>query len=113
MKYEKWKLKELGLYKLSEKVELLSAYDDSAGFDILSRNPNGTDKYIEVKTTKLSKETPIFFSANEYQFSLENRHQYHLYRVFDIADSPRFFTVQGDFDSFCRKEAVKFIESKP
>lgn len=108
MQYEKWKLNELGLYSLSEKVELISAYDDGAGFDILSRNPNGTDKFIEVKTTKLAKETPIFFSSNEYQFSKANEDRYHLYRVFDFAKSPKFFTVKGDFDSFCRKEPVQF-----
>lgn len=108
MQYEKWKLNELGLYNLSEKVEMISAYDDGAGFDILSLNPNGTDKYIEVKTTKLAKETPIFFSSNEYQFSKENQDKYHLYRVFDFSKSPKFFTVKGDFDSFCRKEPVQF-----
>ncbi|WP_373398595.1 DUF3883 domain-containing protein [Algoriphagus halophilus] len=108
MQYEKWKLNKLGLYNLSERVELISAYNDGAGFDILSLNPNGTDKYIEVKTTKLAKETPIFFTTNEYKFSKENQDKYHLYRVFDFAKSPRFFSVKGDFDSFCRKEPVQF-----
>ncbi|WP_414601187.1 DUF3883 domain-containing protein [Algoriphagus sp. NG3] len=77
-------------------------------FDILSHNPNGTDKFIEVRTTKLAKETPIFFSSNEYQFSKVNNDSYHLYRVFDFAKSPKLFTVNGDFDSFCRKEPVQF-----
>jgi len=106
--YEKWRLNKLGLYNLSEKVEWVSANDDGAGFDILSHNPNGTHKYIEVKTTKLAKETPIFFSSNEYNFSKENGENYHLYRVFDFVKIPKFFTVKGDFDSFCRKEPVQF-----
>ncbi|QYH38465.1 DUF3883 domain-containing protein [Algoriphagus sp. NBT04N3] len=108
LQYEKWKLNEIGFYNLSEKVELVSGYDDGAGFDILSKNPNGTDKYIEVKTTKLAKETPIYFSSNEYRFSIENEANYHLYRVFDLGKSPRFFTVKGGFDSFCRKEPVQY-----
>ncbi|MBN7813082.1 DUF3883 domain-containing protein [Algoriphagus sp. H41] len=108
IEYEKWRLNEQGLHNLSEKVELVSAYDDGAGFDILSRNPNGTDKYIEVKTTKLAKETPIFFTSNEYRFSRENEANYHLYRVFDFGKSPKFFTLLGDFDSFCTKEPVQY-----
>jgi hypothetical protein len=65
-----------GKEKLAEQVRWISKEEgDGAGFDILSRNLNGTDKYVEVKTTKLAKETPIFFTKNELDFSIENSRQ--------------------------------------
>jgi hypothetical protein len=80
--YEKWRLKSLGKQNLAEQIAWIAQIDDNAGFDILSKNTDGTDRYIEVKTTKLSKETPIYFSKNEYEFSKKNSENYYLYRVF-------------------------------
>lgn len=106
--FERWHLQQAGKYNLAEEVQWIAHDDDGAGFDILSRNLNGTDKYIEVKTTKLSKETPFFFSKNEYECSKAKASDYHLYRVFQFAKSPKMFKVQGSFDSFCQVEAVGF-----
>lgn len=106
--YERWRLHQAGLYTLAESVEWISQHDDGAGFDILSRNANGTDRYIEVKSTKLSKDTPIFFSQTEYQFSLQHAADYHLYRFFHLKQHPQFFTLHGDFDALCRKEPIQY-----
>ncbi|MDB5203580.1 MAG: hypothetical protein JWQ27_2989 [Ferruginibacter sp.] len=106
--YEKWRLKKLGKESLADTVEWVSKYNDGAGFDILSKNEDGSDRYLEVKTTKLTKETPIFFSKNEYAFSLEKRSQFYLYRLFNFNDSPKMFTLNGSFDDFCRKEAIQY-----
>lgn len=106
--YEKWSLILAGKDALAEKIEWVSPYDDGAGFDILSKHVNGKDKYIEVKTTKLSKEAPLFFSRNEYEFSKENETNYHLYRVYDFAKDPKLFFLKGNFDSFCHKEAIQY-----
>lgn len=108
IEYEKWKLVQSGKENYADKVEWISKADDGAGFDILSRNENGTDKYIEVKTTKLSKDTPIFFSKNEYEFSQVKINDYHLYRVFNFSNDPKIFLLNGEFDSFCRKEAIQY-----
>ena len=70
---------------LTDKVEWVSKdVGDGAGFDILSKNKNGTDKYIEVKTTKLTEETPIFVTRNELKFSIKNEKNYFLYRLFNL-----------------------------
>lgn len=106
--YEKWGLIQAGKESLAEKIEWVSQSDDGAGFDILSKHTNGNDKYIEVKTTKLSKEAPLFFSKNEYEFSKENEANYHLYRLYDFAKDPKLFFLKGDFDSFCHKEAIQY-----
>lgn len=108
IEYEKWTLIKAGKASLADKIEWVSQDDDGAGFDILSKHINGKDKYIEVKTTKLSKEAPLFFSKNEYEFSQENETNYHLYRIFDFAKDPKMFFLKGDFDSFCHKEAIQY-----
>lgn len=108
LEYERWRLIHEGKESLAEKVEWISKHDDGAGFDILSKNINGTDRFIEVKTTKLGKDTPIFFSKNEYEFSIAQANNYHLYRLFDFNQNPRMFNVNGSFDSFCSKEAIQY-----
>lgn len=107
--YEKWRLIKLGKEKLSEQIEWVSKdQGDGLGFDILSKNENGTDRYIEVKTTKLTKDTPIFLSKNELDFSQEKSENFHLYRLFNFSEDPKMFTKQGSFDSFCRVEPIQF-----
>lgn len=106
--YEKWQLHQAGKSSLADEIRWISVDDDGAGFDILSKNLNGSDKYIEVKTTKLSKEAPFFFSKGEYEYSKAKASNYHLYRVFQFARSPKMFQAKGCFDDFCKIEAVQF-----
>lgn len=107
--YEKWNLINQGKSSLAERIEWISKEKgDGAGFDILSKNANGTDKYIEVKSTKLTKETPIFFSKTEYEFSKLKSKNYWLYRVFDIQHKPKMFHVKGKFDDFCAVEVESY-----
>lgn len=107
--YEKHTLLEAGKNNLADSVEWVSKdTGDGLGFDILSKNLNGTDKYIEVKTTKLSKESPFFFSTNEYMFSKENSENFHLYRLFNFNDIPKMFTLKGSYDQFCHMEPIQF-----
>ncbi len=100
--FEKYRLKKLGREKLARQVEWISRKEgDGAGFDILSKEPGGRSRYIEVKTTRLGKETPFYFTRNELDFSIENRDAYHLYRLFDFDLKPRMFIKQGDFSHIC------------
>lgn len=108
LKYEKWRLNNLEKPNLADQIEWIAQYDDRAGFDILSKNVDGTDRYIEVKTTKLSKEAPFYFSKNEYEFSKMKKDSFHLYRVINTLEKPRFFSANGGFDDFCNKEAINY-----
>lgn len=109
IEFEKWQLRNLGKDKLADQVKWISKEEgDGAGFDILSRNLNGTDKYIEVKTTKLAKETPIFFSKNELEFSVENSNNFFLYRVFNFDDQAKMFTKNGALNKICHSFPVLF-----
>lgn len=109
VEYEKWKLTSIGKDKLADQVEWISKEQgDGAGFDILSKDERGKDKYIEVKTTKLSKETPFYFSKDEFEFSHEQRDKYHLYRVFNFEKDAKIFVRQGSIDSICQYYPVSF-----
>lgn len=108
LQYEKWRLIKHGKEALANRIEWISQHDDSAGFDILSKETNGTDRFIEVKTTKLSKQSPIFFTKNEYDFSLRHEEKFYLYRVFNFSEQPRMFNFRGNFDQFCYKEAIQY-----
>ena len=103
IEYEKWNLIKLGKDKLADKIEWISKLEgDGAGFDILSKNLNETDKYIEVKTTRLGKETPFFFSSNELQFSIKKASDYHLYRLFNAENDVKLFQKNGALNNICK-----------
>jgi hypothetical protein len=109
LNFERWRLQREGKDSLAEQIEWVSRdRGDGLGYDILSRNSNGTDRYIEVKSTKLTKEAPIFFSKNEYEFAKGKSSNFHLYRVFNLKDDPKMFMVNGAYDEFCVSEPVKY-----
>lgn len=72
------------------------------------QNVNGTDRYIEVKSTKLTKEAPFYFSALEYDFSKRARSNFYLYRVFNLKADPKLFIANGAYDDFCRMKPTQF-----
>ena len=97
--FEKARLIHSGKELLAEKVEQISVtVGDHAGFDILSFDTNGKDRFIEAKTTKYGKETPFYVTWNELLFSQSRSDNYHLYRVFDFRKHPRLFLTQGDLE---------------
>jgi hypothetical protein len=103
IEFEKRRLIQLGKEKFIEKIEWLSRdVGDGLGYDILSRNENGTDRFIEVKTTKLSKETPIFVSRTEVMFATKRNMSFYLYRVFDFNTQPKLFIQNGVYNNFCK-----------
>jgi hypothetical protein len=109
LEYERWRLIQAGKDYLADKIEWVSqTQGDGLGFDILSRNVNGTDRYIEVKATKLTKDAPFYFSALEYDFSKRNRSNFFLYRVFNMKATPKLFIASGAYDDFCNMGPTQF-----
>ena len=107
--YEKWRLDKLGQPKLAKEVKWMSKdKGDGLGYDILSKNTNGEDIFIEVKSTTLGKETPIYFSKTENDFSNDNGKAFHLYRVFELKRAPKMFIRNGRFDEICSIETVTY-----
>ncbi|HEY8935795.1 MAG TPA: DUF3883 domain-containing protein [Cyclobacteriaceae bacterium] len=109
LNYERWRLIQAGKESLADKIEWVSqTQGDGLGFDILSRNTNGTDRYIEVKATKLTKEAPFYFSALEYDFSKRQSSSFFLYRVFNLKADPKLFIANGAYGEFCNMRPTQF-----
>ena len=107
--YEKWRLAQEGRSDLIPYIEWTSQKrGDGTGYDILSKNANGSDRFIEAKTTKLSKETPIYLTSNEVIFADRYAKNFYLYRVFDFTSSAKLFIHQGSYDHFCRLEPIAY-----
>lgn len=107
--YERWRLIKAGKEALADKIEWISKEKgDGTGYDILSKNINGTDRYVEVKTTKLSKEVPIYLTRTELAFANKNAENFYLYRVFNFDSKPQFFIREGNYESFCTVQPMTF-----
>lgn len=110
LSYERHRLITLGKFKLSDKVEHISkTKGDGIGFDVLSFEPDGCERFIEVKTTAFGKETPFFISRNEAEFSSEFSDQYHLYRLFEFRRHPRMFDLSGRIQDNVRLDPVSYL----
>jgi hypothetical protein len=94
--YERQRLQQAGKPDLAERVERISeTRGDGAGYDVLSFEDDGTERYIEVKTTNSGKNYPFYISANELDFSEDYSGKYYLYRVFSFKKSPKLFMLKG------------------
>ena len=108
--FERARLIRAGKESLAEHIEQVSAtVGPSAGFDIKSFEENGTDRFIEAKTTKYGKNTPFFVTPNELRFSQSNSSRYYLYRLFRFRESPRLFALHGRVEDQCILEPSEFI----
>ncbi|MBK9315789.1 MAG: DUF3883 domain-containing protein [Acidobacteria bacterium] len=108
--FERARLIKAGKNKLAGKVEQVSiSHGPSAGFDILSFEENGKDRYIEGKTTKYGKNTPFFLTANEFRFSEKHAANYYIYRIFGFRKNPRMYTLQGQLGKRCILTPTQYL----
>lgn len=109
VRFETARLLAAGADRLASKIERVSVSSgDSAGFDILSFEETGTERYIEVKTTRYGSETPFFVSRHEVAVSKKERDRYRVYRVFDFRYRPRFFQKCGQIDEMFLLEPAQY-----
>jgi hypothetical protein len=110
--FERWRLNQFGAAQLAERVIHVSqAEGDGLGYDIRSFETDGSERFIEVKTTSFGERTPFFASANEVRFSRDRASQFHLYRLFDFRVAPKLFQLDGPIDQHCHLDAVTFRAS--
>lgn len=108
--YERARLIHAGKESLADRIEQVSAtVGPSAGFDVRSFEANGSDRFIEAKTTKYGKNTPFFVTPNELRFSRENSARYFVYRIFRFRESPRLFTLNGHLEDTCILEPSEYV----
>jgi hypothetical protein len=107
--FETARLLAMGADRLASKIERVSVTSgDSAGFDVLSFEETGKERFIEVKTTRYGSETPFFVSRYEVAVSRKERDRYRVYRVFDFRHSPRFFQRCGQIDEMFLLEPAQY-----
>ena len=112
IRYERWRLAELGVHQLAEQVKHVSKEEgDGLGYDIRSFEPNGTERFIEVKTTRFGERTPFFVSANELRFARDNAPRFRLYRLYDFKAVPRMFELAGSVEQHCSLDPTTFRAS--
>ncbi len=108
--YERDRLERAGQAARAGKVEhVAKTRGDSAGFDILSFEADGRERFVEVKTTAFAKSAPFYISRNEVGFSEKNPGQYRLYRLFEFRESPRMFEVRGSMRERLALNPVSFL----
>ncbi|MEA3332267.1 MAG: DUF3883 domain-containing protein [Pseudomonadota bacterium] len=110
--FERARLIRAGKDSFADRIEQVSVtVGPSAGFDIHSFEEDGSDRFIEAKTTKYGKNTPFFVTPNELRFSCENASRYFLYRVFKFRAEPRMFTLHGHLKDKCVLEPSQYVAS--
>ena len=108
--FERFRLIQAGRESLADKIEHISkTKGDGAGFDILSFETSGKERFIEVKTTAFGKQTPFFASINEIEFARAYESQFHLYRLFEFRREPKLFGLQGRLETHCKLDPVSFL----
>ncbi len=97
LELEQRKLERANRSDLARQVEW-SARDigDGLGYDVRSFTPEGTEIFIEVKSTSRPMVNwPFFISANEVEVSRRLGPAFRLGRVFDLFSDPRVRTIAG------------------
>ena len=83
--YEKKRLIDAGNKNFADAIEHVSkTQGDGTGYDIKSFNLDGTERYIEVKTTKQGIDTEFFMTPNEIAFSELKYQSYFLYIIIGV-----------------------------
>lgn len=109
LQFERWRLTSGGFEKFADKVELVSATrGDGLGFDVLSFETSGRERFIEVKTTAFARETPFFLTHTELSRSRASSDQFLLYRLFEFRREPKMFALHGSVDRHCILDPVDY-----
>lgn len=112
LQYEHWRLVELGERRLADRVEHVSvSKGDGLGYDVLSFDTDGRERFIEVKTTGFGQQTPFFVSRGELALSKGTKDQFHLYRLFEFRKAPRLFDLTGSLEQHCLLDPVTYRAS--
>ena len=83
----------------AKKVIWKSRESDSYGFDILSVNPDGSPRYIEVKATQNKVgDMNFYYTLNELETAKQYGKQYYIYIVYDILSKrPKIWRIRNPF----------------
>ncbi len=109
VQYEQWRLTQLGVGQLADRVEhVAETQGDGLGYDVLSFEPDGRERFIEVKTTAYDATTPFFISTNEVAFAREQMEKFRLYRLYHFRTAPKFFELPWAVERHCNLDPATY-----
>lgn len=112
MQYEHARLSHAGCKLLAERVEQVSkTRGDGLGYDILSWETTGKERFIEVKSTSSGIYTPFYLTARELNCSTQWEDRYFLYRVYHMRSRPRMYSLQGNLSERCHLTPTQYRAS--
>lgn len=107
--FEQRKLFAAGRRDLARKVRWVSQADgDGLGYDIRSYEASGSERWIEVKTTRGGNTTPFYLTRNERAVATERPDAFRLYRLYEFSKAPRLFTLTPPLEAFLQLEPLTF-----
>jgi hypothetical protein len=110
--FEQRKLFNAGRGDLARKVKWISKEEgDGAGYDIRSFAENGSERWLEVKTTRGGNTTPFYLTRNENEVAKERPDAFRLYRLYDFSQKPRLFTLAPPLEAVLQLEPITFRAS--
>jgi hypothetical protein len=110
--FERERLKQFDRPDLVEKIRWVSEEDgDGAGYDILSFDKTGKERFLEVKTTVGPDITPFYITRNELSFSSERPEAFRLCRVFDFSMRPRMFELAPPLEKLVHLSPLSYEAS--
>jgi hypothetical protein len=110
--FERQRLEAYDRLDLAKRIRWVSEEDgDGAGYDILSFDAKGKERFLEVKTTVGSDITPFYITRNELAFSSERPEAFRLCRVFDFSMRPRMFELTPPLQNFVHLSPLSYEAS--
>lgn len=111
-RFEQERLRQLDRPDLAKKIRWISQEDgDGAGYDILSFDHRGRERFLEVKTTVGSQTAPFYLTRNELSFSNERPKEFRICRLYDFSKKPKMFELAPPLDKLVRLEPLSFEAS--
>src|ERR1700726_919885 len=112
LQFERERLKQRDRPDLAKKIRWISEEDgDGAGYDILSFDEKGKERFLEVNTTVGSDLTPFYITRNELSLSSERPEAFRLCRVFDFSIRPRMFELAPPLANFVHLSPLSYEAS--
>lgn len=104
-------LASIGRTDLAEKVQHASKeVGDGLGYDILSYFGDGREKYIEVKTTTVSLNEPLYLSRRELELLTNNPQSAFVYRILTNSEEVKLAVFSGeDFFNEYELDPIRYL----
>lgn len=93
---ERRRLRDAGRPDLARRVTWAADTEgDGLGYDVRSFEADGSEAWIEVKTTNAGKSAPFLLTPNELAVWRAAVERYRLYRVYSFAGDAHFYQLRG------------------